>query len=193
LDKTPKSYAEQSAERFGGGLIGTIMEGVRKFVETWSNEQLGDYVFDVGASNESSVVQMGIIEGRRIVLTGDAGPQALMAAIDAATQLNMMGVPDIFQIPHHGSRRNVTKTILNNWLGGPVVEGDTTLRGRAPCSIGDGQPEYPRRRVQNAFIRRGYKVLCTRSNAQTMYMGMPERGAGWATSPGEPFDSHYEE
>jgi ribonuclease BN (tRNA processing enzyme) len=194
LDRTPKSYAEQAAERdFGSGALAFLKEAVRKFLETWTNEKLGDYEFDVGASNESSVVQMGIIGDRRIVLTGDAGPKALADALNAANQLQIMGTPNIFQIPHHGSRRNVTKTILSKWLGAPLKEGDETIRGNAPCSIGKNKPEYPRRRVQNAFIRRGYKVICTRDISQTIYNGMPQRGAGWVPSTPEHFVSTYEE
>jgi beta-lactamase superfamily II metal-dependent hydrolase len=191
LDRTPQSYAEQASQRdFGTRALAYLKEALQNFVETWSTERLGGYEFDVGASNESSVVQMGIIDGRRIVLTADAGPKALSDAFDAANQMQIMGTPDVFQVPHHGSRRNVTPAILDKWLGTPVTEG--TTRGTALCSVGKNKPEYPRRRVANAFLRRGYPVISTRENPKSNYYGMPNK-PGWVAAKPEPFFHQYEE
>lgn len=191
LDRTPRSYAEQASQRdFGTRAYAFLKEALQNFVETWSTERLGSYEFDVGASNESSVVQMGIIDGRRIVLTADAGPKALADALEAANQMQIMGTPNVFQVPHHGSRRNVTPAILDKWLGLPVAQG--TERGMALCSVGKNKPEYPRRRVANAFLRRGYPVTSTRAQPKSSYWGMPNK-PGWVNATPEPFFSQYEE
>jgi hypothetical protein len=33
--------------------------------------------------------------------------------------------PHMMQVPHHGSRRNVTPNILDRWLGGKVNRGQS--------------------------------------------------------------------
>jgi beta-lactamase superfamily II metal-dependent hydrolase len=76
--------------------------------ESWAGERLRDGGV-ASASNESSVVlYANFEEGRRILLTGDAGPQALSWA---AAYAKANGYPlqsfSFVQIPHHGSRRNV--------------------------------------------------------------------------------------
>ena len=58
--------------------------------------------------------------------------------------------------------------------------------GRAFCSVGDNQPEYPRAQVKNAFIRRGYPVHVTRMHTKTDFFGYP--GRGWPASEPEPFE-----
>jgi beta-lactamase superfamily II metal-dependent hydrolase len=76
--------------------------------ESWTGERLRDGGV-TSASNESSVIlYANLAEERRILLTGDAGPQALSWA---AAYARANGYPlqsfSFVQIPHHGSRRNV--------------------------------------------------------------------------------------
>lgn len=191
LDRTPQSYAETVvADKSFAGILVEALKKAAKFVETWLDEKLDINPPAVTASNESSVVQLGIIDDRRIVLTGDAGPVALQEAVNVANYLKIMGEPRVFQVPHHGSRRNVTPAILDQWLGKAVAQG--TIRGTALCSIGKNKPEYPRRRVANAFLRRGYPVICTREQPKSNYYGLPNK-PGWGAAQAEPFFHEYEE
>lgn len=70
-----------------------------------------------------SVVQYANLHGHRILLTGDAGRAGLAEAADYApfAGLALPGI-DRFQVPHHGSRRNVSTEILDRWLGAQLAE-----------------------------------------------------------------------
>ena len=86
--------------------------------ESWNTERLRDGGI-TNASNESSVVLYGDFgDDKRVLLTGDAGINALSWAANYA---KTSGLPlqqfSFVQIPHHGSRRNVGLTVLNAILG----------------------------------------------------------------------------
>jgi beta-lactamase superfamily II metal-dependent hydrolase len=189
FDRTPESYAEPIK-----GIFGKLVEVAKKvseFFETWSDEALQETPSPTSASNESCVVQLGIFDGKTVLLTADAGPAALSEAADTAAQHGFLYPPAVVQVPHHGSRRNVTPSVLNRWLGEPMPHG-SQRRGLAFCSVGDNKPEYPRKRVSNAFLRRGYPVYSTRGRLWLRHHeDMPAR----AGSPVDhvPFTSSYEE
>lgn len=188
LDRTPQSYG--IAQKTSGQIIAEIIRKAVKWVESWWVENLDDNPPPVSASNETSLVQLGIIEGRKILLTADVGPIGLTEAADVAAYYGVLSPPNVVQIPHHGSRRNVTPSILNRWLGPPVAEG--TNRGTAFCSVGRNKPEYPRHRVKNAFLRRGYGVIATRDTWKSSYYGLPSKPDSIPVVS-EPFSYEYEE
>ena len=73
---------------------------------------------DNSSENDQSVVQGAVLDGNSIVLTGDAGENPLK---DALAYLCVAGITapfiNIFQIPHHGSRQNISKATFQSWLG----------------------------------------------------------------------------
>ncbi|MFT2658082.1 MBL fold metallo-hydrolase, partial [Escherichia coli] len=77
------------------------------------------------------------IDGFSILLTGDAGPVALNEAADyiQANGLYSKGYPNLIQVPHHGSRKNVTPELLNRLIGG-IVDPNASSNARAFCSVG---------------------------------------------------------
>ena len=91
----------------------------------------------------------------------------------------MLAPPYFVQVPHHGSRHNVSRTSLNRWLGNPLPEG-LPNRGMAFCSVGvgDGADKYPRKVVSNAFLRRGYPVHATKGTGKRHQYEMQSRN-GW--------------
>ena len=185
LDQSPKIYNKTAADRMAEAL-----RKVKNFIrETWFTETLSDKPTPTSASNESSVVQAARIDGKVIVLTGDVGPAGLEEAADYAEQFGIFS-PDLVQVPHHGSRRNVTPKMLNRWLGNPVTEGVT--RGYAYCSAAKDDEEHPRGKVVNAFMRRGYPVHVTNGNIKTYQHNMPGR-YGWTSSMPHPFAIDVEE
>jgi hypothetical protein len=165
LDKTPASYAKDSTGL--AGFFTKALDALKEWVdERWDLETLSNNPEPTTASNETCVVQLGQIDGKKILLTADAGPEALAEAADYAEALGLLSYPNFVQVPHHGSRRNVTPYVLDRWLGGRMkVEGARI--GTAFCSVGDNQPEYPRGQVKNAFIRRGYPVHATRTRSRS--------------------------
>ncbi|MBK3665064.1 hypothetical protein JJE66_28010 [Bradyrhizobium diazoefficiens] len=171
LDKTPTSYGSALQEGFGS-LIGRAFSNVaEKILERLDLESLDNDPPATSASNETSVVQWAVIDGKHILLTADVGPEGLAEAAQYAENTNLIIQPDIVQIPHHGSRRNVTPTVLNRWLGTyPAPH-----RGYAIASIGKNADIYPRKKVANAFTRRGYKVHATRNSWVNLRNGYDRR------------------
>ena len=110
--------------------------------------------------NNSSIILDLRIDRQRALFTGDAGAPALTKAAD---YLDVAGLnhtpPDFFDVPHHGSRHNLTTGVLNR-LAGPVI-GDSAIR-TAFVSVGAQADDFPRPEVANAFKRRGYQVSATR-------------------------------
>lgn len=115
---------------------------------------------DASPSNNTSVVSLLAVEGKKVLFTGDAGPDSLRPAI---TRLRELGVAssdlDAVQVPHHGSRYNVTPSVLDDLLG-PVTR---RARGVAFASVAPSNPsaQFPAKQVTNAFHRRGYPVVAT--------------------------------
>ncbi|MBM7488097.1 beta-lactamase superfamily II metal-dependent hydrolase [Bradyrhizobium sp. USDA 3686] len=172
-------------------IFGEAVEAVAKWIsEDWDIETLSDDPDPpTSASNESSVVQLGQVEGKTLLLTGDVGPIGLNEAADYAQALGLLAPPNFVQVPHHGSRKNVTPEVLNRWLGGIAQKG--TKRGTAYCSVGKLKTDYPRGQVQNAFERRGYPVHATRDGTKTHFHGRELR-PGWLVSTPEPWASKIE-
>jgi hypothetical protein len=189
LDKTPQSYAEKKG--VVGAALGTakmLFEGVK---EEWGYESLDKDPPATSASNETSVVQLGVFDGHRVLLTGDVGPEGLMEAARYAAATSLYGPLTFVQVPHHGSRRNVTPVVLDTWLGKPLAKGAGT-RGVAFCSVGKDANIYPRRKVNNAFLRRGFPVHATRGIAKLSNYGWPRDGWGHDSQP-EPFSPDVED
>ena len=142
--------------------------------ESWAIERLRDGGV-TSASNESSVVlYANLADNRRILLTGDAGIRGLSWA---AAYARLVGLPlqsfACVQVPHHGSRRNVGPTILNELLGPIQPEG--TRRFSAFVSAPPDDETHPRKIVLNAFTRRGGGVLATQGTPKVFYGGFPRR------------------
>jgi len=186
FDKAPTVFNKSAVDWF--------VEVARKTVafvrETWTGETLSENPEATSASNESSVVQAARIDGKVIVLTADVGPEGLTEAADYAEQFNIFQ-PTFFQVPHHGSRRNVTPSSLNRWLGKPVAE-QFTVRGTAFCSAAGSDVDHPRKKVLNAFLRRGYPVHITKGVPKCEPHNMPIR-VGWSSSIAAPFSTEVED
>ncbi|MDI9847640.1 competence protein ComEC [Rhodoblastus sp. 17X3] len=172
LDKTPQKYSEQAVFT---NTWSKLMEAVKEWIdEHWHIETLSNSPEPVSASNETSVVQLGDFNGEKLLLTGDAGPQALNEAADYAQSLGLLNeFPKYVQVPHHGSRKNVTPAVLDRWLGPKMQLGERY--GHAFCSVGSEQEDYPRGQVNNAFIRRGYPVWVTKGQSVCQSFGMGMR------------------
>ncbi|MCA6115194.1 hypothetical protein J6524_09805 [Bradyrhizobium sp. WSM 1738] len=71
------------------------------------------------AENGSSVVLYGQIDGRNIFLTADAGLKALGVAVSYGNAIGLQfgTALNVFRVPHHGSRSNISPTLLNRIVG----------------------------------------------------------------------------
>jgi beta-lactamase superfamily II metal-dependent hydrolase len=174
--------------------MGRAFEAARALLdrvkERFDFETLDENPPATSASNETSVVQLADLGGYRVLLTADAGPQGLTEAADCASSLGILQHPHFVQIPHHGSRRNVTPAVLNRWLGTPASD-KSERRGYAFVSVGKDADIYPRKKVKNAFIRRGYEVHATRGKTKFVANALSERP--WEASIPEEFSEDVED
>lgn len=141
--------------------------------ETWDIETLKEGV-TTSARNESSVVLYSNIADAGILLTGDAGVQALNKAADYANDNGIyFNECKLVQVPHHGSRHNVSPSVLDKVLG-KKISIDTAAKKLAYASVSKGTEDYPRRSVANAFKRRGAKVYTTKGDTICYSKNMPQ-------------------
>lgn len=169
---------------------------VKNLIEKWGKELLKENV-NTSPENETSIVLLGSMpldeEKEYILLTGDAGTQALNESISYARTQNIAINASVkfYQIPHHGGRNNVTPSLLNSLLGKIVDE--NCFDGRvAFVSSADGS-DHPLQMVVNAFIRRGVKVYSNNNGSTICYLSsdMPQRD-GWSKVQEIEFNSMVE-
>src|SRR5262249_30899379 len=174
-------------------LLEKMTAKAQKWVEEkWEFERLKDGGV-TSASNETSVILYGSFDNNhRVLLTGDAGVNALRWAADYAESC---GFPlqqfSFVQIPHHGSRRNVGPTILNRLLG-PIQMQWSPPSFMAYVSAPKDDDNHPRKMVLNAFTRRGGQVVATQGVNIVYWGGFPPR-PGYTTVEVIPFISRVED
>jgi beta-lactamase superfamily II metal-dependent hydrolase len=95
--------------------------------------------------NESSVVTGTTHDGKVILFTADAGTCALTNIVSSYTVKGVYWM----QIPHHGSRRNLTESLIETFA--PAI---------AYISAA-GNDKHPRRAIVNAFKKVGSRVYST--------------------------------
>jgi beta-lactamase superfamily II metal-dependent hydrolase len=163
-----------------GGVWNALLEKAGEITESWVAESWYHERLKEGgvtaAENESSIVLLGEFDGIRVLLTGDAGINALNWACDYA---DYFGLPrnnlKVIQVPQHGSRRNVSPQILDRLLGPILVEGSPSTT-YAIASVPKDEAKHPRKMVTNAFLRRGAAVSVTRGEKARLHAHMPARG-----------------
>ncbi|MGV9653388.1 ComEC/Rec2 family competence protein [Streptomyces sp. NPDC003554] len=144
------------------------------------------------AKNNTSAICFLEVDGRKLLFTGDAGIPALDDALDVLEADGFQpGDLKFVQVPHHGSRRNVSPSILDRLLG---LKGQSTKVGTAFASVPKKNPEHkhPAKKTTNAFLRRGYPVHLTQGVSKWSYLNAPER-SGYSTSTPEPLHTSVED
>lgn len=171
-------------------LVDVLKEALGRVAENWGVETLREGG-QTSAENESSVVLFADVAGRGMLLTGDAGigsvSQSVANAVALGVDLNTLSV---IQIPHHGSRNNVSPSLLDRLIGPRLIFGGT----RAISAIASAAAEsetHPRRVVTNAFRRRGCKVFETKGSTHCNHLNTPSR-SGWPIASEVPFHTEVE-
>jgi beta-lactamase superfamily II metal-dependent hydrolase len=157
--------------------------------ETLAHETLEEGA-TTGPENNSSVVTLIQVDGHAVILTGDAGAEALHLAADHldSSEFDWSSLRAM-QIPHHGSRNNVTPSVLNRYLG-DYVQTARNKQAYVSCSSKGGK-HHPSRRVTNAFHRRGCKVYKTAGGTKRLHHDAPDR-EGFSTAIEVPFYSEVD-
>jgi len=136
-------------------------------------------------NNSSTVLLLELDNGNRALFAGDAGIDALENAHEelVTTHGHTPGSLKYIQVPHHGSRRNVSPSLLDKLLGTrTAVEG--ALQGYAVVSVSRDECKqgHPKKVVTNAFKRRGYPVHSTVDGEGKLYMSLGDDREGYSTS-----------
>ncbi|MFM9967445.1 MAG: ComEC/Rec2 family competence protein [Burkholderiales bacterium] len=159
--------------------------------ESWGHESLRENV-ETSAENDSSAVLFAVFSERGVLLTGDSGIRALSASADLTESVGI-SLPDTLsfaQIPHHGSRNNVSTSALDRILGPRMRTNDAAASKVAFVSAGENSKTHPRKIVVNAFIRRGWRVIATQGSATRHHFQMPNRN--WGPASPMPFSNEGE-
>lgn len=193
-EKTPEEHEGQKAlDEAQGGLIAAIKSMVKYVKAKWGEEQFSSE--PTSNENEMSVVQYAELAGEKILLTGDAGVESLREAIDNAQGVAGLTLPglDKVQVPHHGSRRNVSSEILDDLLGDIIFPAPSKGEERfsAVISASKEDEKHPRNSVVRAFQHRGAKVVKTEGSAICFRRNTPQR-EGWSALEGEPYPEEQE-
>lgn len=196
-DTPPPNEAQLKAIRFWIGktwrthfaALGQVLETGLRFIvpENWWTETLRDGGV-THAENESSTILLGTFDGKAgALLTGDAGRHALTWACDYADAIGLdVKKVAVVQVPHHGSRSNVSPDVLDRVVGPLLPEGSAATKS-AIVSVPKDDAKHPRRVVSNAFLRRGAPVYKTQGAKCRQQSGLPGRpGYG----PSVPFPLH---
>ncbi len=193
-DRTPKVASETATNRgMFDGAIQIVAEGLRLIMAAWGAEKFP--ADDTSPRNNMSIVQLANFSGEHVVLTADAGRAALD---EAANYAPFVGLPlpsneiRLMQIPHHGSRHNVSSETLDRWLG-EVGEEHQESRSTAVVSVGKDDLDHPRKVVVRAFIHRGATVSETKGKTLCFSGGEAPGRAGWVPSTPLTYPVGYEE
>ncbi len=192
-DKTPDS---QEAKDVLSDAVGFLEKAARKlfsFVKAaWGEESFSPE--ETSAENEMSVIQYGYLLEEKILLTGDAGRGGLSEALEFApsADLSLPGI-NYFQVPHHGSRRNVSTQLLDEWLGKrlqaqPTI-GDVCFN--AIISAAKEDEAHPRKAVVRAIHHRGGHIVTTEGKSICASKNEPKR-ENWGTAACVPYPEEQE-
>ena len=110
-------------------LLGALLEKVISWIpEVWEYELLKEGAI-TAAENETSTVLYGRFGATSVLLTADAGVNALTWANNFAQQSGIdLSTLNLVQVPHHGSRSNVTPSVLDQLVGSKLPGGSAEKR-----------------------------------------------------------------
>ena len=193
-DKTPTPAAGatgSAAQNFAALIEQFARKAIAYVSAAWNVEHFPEE--DTSAENNMCVVQYANLCGDRILLTADAGRAALA---EAAAYAPFVGLPlpgiNRIQIPHHGSRHNVSTAILDRLLGQRLalrpVSGQENIQ--AIVSAAKKDEDHPRKAVIRAFIHRGSIVVSTEDGDKRISRNAP--GRNWQGVPGLPYPEDQE-
>ena len=139
-------------------------------IESWEFEALKEPPEDASsARNNSSAILLFQYDGQKIMFTGDAGVPALNGALDYLDR-RLISYNDLmlFQIPHHGSRKNLGPALIRR-LFGPIRPKGTPTWTAVASVAPEGLPKHPNKKVTNALTRRGAHVAVTAGQSLCFY------------------------
>lgn len=158
-----------------------VKDTVQMIAEAMYIETL-DESGETSPENNTSVISLFSYAGKKVLFTGDAGMPALKQVIEIAADNNIaLNNLHVLQVPHHGSKRNVSPIILNS------IKAENAY---ISCPK-EGAPKHPAKKVTNALIRRNMKPFHTKGNILCHNHNTPTR-AGYISATPIPFYDQVE-
>lgn len=172
-----------------------LKEAAAKMRELWSGQEalIEPEENATRPQNNSSVILLAKLDDTYFVFTGDAGVPALDRAVSEELGAALRAELRYFQLPHHGSKRNVGPSILDRILGPRVAQGVATGKTTFISAASDGKPKHPAQRVINAANRRGAKVISTQGRRLLMHSNDAPARDRWVPAAELPFVEQYED
>lgn len=203
LGPTKEFYQQQlsgfkfmpGAESAVANFLHFFKEAAAKLIpESWLSETLKEPAADATSpENNSSVIFLLTVDGKQLLFTGDAGVPALHAALDYAHVGGIsLNAVQFFDVPHHGSRKNIGPSVLNRIFGGMRPQtSPKTWTAFVSCAK-EASHKHPHKKVTNALIRRGANVCWTKGQSILHFFNAPAR-AGYDTIQPLPFHNNVED
>lgn len=185
-DRTPEiNLAQESFASLGEALGAIPLE--------WGDENLPNK--PTSEENNMSIIQYAELNNKKILLTGDAGRETLEEAKDYLSNNLLVSLPgiDYFQVPHHGSRRNISSELLDEICGEKLPFWEKGKQNfTAVISSAKEDKDHPRKAVVRALIHRGAKVITTEGKTIRCSKSAPIR-EGWVPVKPEAYPEDQED
>jgi beta-lactamase superfamily II metal-dependent hydrolase len=121
--------------------------------------------------NETSIVTLFDYSDNKMLLTGDTGKEGLKNASDYAKSKNIdLKNLKVFQVPHHGSRKNISPELLE-------LFGANFYFISVPPN---GDPKHPSRRLINLMNQKGLNIHKT--GGKSLHWGTNCPNRNWKSS-----------
>lgn len=130
---------------------------------SFETEHLAEDDIITSAENDMSLVMLLTVGGAKVLFTGDAGTQGLFNAITYATSKGIsLRDLNLLDVPHHGSRHNLSKGILQ------YIKAES---GVISCAK-KGEPSHPSKIVTNSLLRRNITPYKTQGQLLRYHNGV---------------------
>lgn len=138
------------------GMVIKVVGAVAKWVKDHPLINLLDDEDATSVKNNSSTVILLEDDGKKVLFTGDVGKRGLERAIEYAKTQNIdLNDLYLFDVPHHGSKRNLGKTAMSQ-IGSSL----------ACISASDNDKKHPAKKVTNHLKKMGMKWTTTEDCAK---------------------------
>lgn len=187
----PEAAVKQA---FAQKLVAGAADAVKWVMEKWGIETLAEPEVNASsAENNSSVILLFKDNNEKFLFTSDAGVPALTGAVEVAKRIGVdLSTVNALQVPHHGSRHNVGPAILN-LIVGPKKTTEQITKSAVVSAPKKGEPRHPSKKVVNAFMRRGAKVVATQGKTICIRGSDTPNRKDWVDAVPLPFSDQVEE
>jgi len=177
FSRTPEAKEKTLAER----TYSKIEKAINWINETLTFETL-DEEGEISSENMSSIISLLELDDKKFLFTGDTGIESLNEGIKFCNKnLKDISYVNFMQVPHHGSKRNISPSILN------AIKCRT-----AYISAAKDSEKHPSKKVTNALYRRDANVYTTEGSKLRHHLNAGERTGYSAVEPLPFFDEVQE-